>query len=160
MNEKRKLNPLTIVFSLMIAALLAFIWGNSMKSIPESQEQSLSLLARLQPFLDKVFGAGVITDHILRKTAHFCEFGLLGVLLSLNKLTLRKHHFKIILLCLAEALFVASADETIQIFFHRGSQLRDVLLDFSGATVGIGGIFFLAWLFRRFRDSSRAVSRN
>lgn len=32
--------------------------------------------------------------------------------------------------------FVAAIDETIQIFSHRGSQLQDVWLDFSGFIVG------------------------
>lgn len=151
MTQKQSISRLRAILIVGIVLTLTFIWGNSMLSIPESREESLSLLELLTPFLNRVFGEGVITLHILRKAAHFCEFGLLGVLLSCERLADRRHGRKSILHCLAASLFVASADDTLQIFTGRGSQVRDVLLDFSGAMTGILGIFLIFRLCRRLR---------
>ena len=54
-----------------------------------------------------------------------------GELLLLRKKSL---HWLGHLVC--GGFFVAAIDETIQIFSHRGSQLQDVWLDFSGFVVG------------------------
>ena len=125
------------LLGLLILLTLGFIWGNSLKSIPESQEISLSYLDRLSPFLDAVFGPGRITDHILRKTAHFCEFALQGLQGLMN--------------ALFAGLAAGVADETIQIFSQRGSRVADVVLDFSGAVFGALVIALITRLCRRRR---------
>ena len=139
------------LLGLLILLTLGFIWGNSLKSIPESQEISLSYLDRLSPFLDAVFGPGRITDHILRKTAHFCEFTLLGAELRLLFLLLGQQGLQGLMNALFAGLAAGVADETIQIFSQRGSRVADVVLDFSGAVFGALVITLITRLCRRRR---------
>lgn len=139
------------LLGLLILLTLGFIWGNSLKSIPESQEISLSYLDRLSPFLDAVFGPGRITDHILRKTAHFCEFTLLGAELRLLFLLLGQQGLQGLMNALFAGLAAGVADETIQIFSLRGSRVADVVLDFSGAVFGALVMALITRLCRRRR---------
>ena len=41
---------------------------------------------------------------------------------------------------------MAVIDEIIQIFLNRGSQVSDVLLDFTGAVTGINFVLLIRWL--------------
>ena len=143
------------ILALLILLTLGFIWGNSLKSIPESQAVSLSYLDRFSPFLNAVFGPGTITDHILRKTAHFCEFALLGAELRLLFLLLGQRGLQGSVKSLFAGLAVAVTDETIQIFSQRGSRVADVVLDFSGALFGALVIVLIAFLCRRRRERKR-----
>ena len=143
------------LLALLILLTLGFIWGNSMKSIPESQAVSLSLLSRIKPLLDAVFGPVRITDHIIRKTAHFCEFALLGAELRLLFLFLGQRVLQGSANSLFAGLAVAVADETIQIFSRRGSQVADVVLDFAGVLFGALAIVLIAYLCRRRRERKR-----
>ena len=143
------------LLALLILLTLGFIWGNSMKSIPESQAVSLSLLSRIKPLLDAVFGPDRITDHIIRKTAHFCEFALLGAELRLLFLLLGQRSLQGLMNSLFAGLAAAVTDETIQIFSQRGSQVSDVVLDFSGAFFGALVIVLLAFLCSRRRKERK-----
>lgn len=82
------------------------------------------------------------THLLIRKLAHFSEFGLLGLLSS----TLVSHvnrRGKWIKPCvewlwpLLFCLLYAISDEVHQIFSHRGACLQDVVIDFTGAACGI-----------------------
>ena len=143
-NRKR-----IVLIAILLVLTLAVIWGSSTFSIPDSQAQSLGLLSLLQPLLDRIFGVGVITDHILRKTAHFCEFALLGAELRLLFLLLGQRGLQGQANALFAALAAAVTDEAIQILSARGSQVKDVLLDFCGAFVGALAVLLLALLHRR-----------
>ena len=71
-------------------------------------------------------------ETLLRKSAHFCAFLVLGMLIS-GALT--RLHFPMPLILLA-VLVCACADETIQLFSEgRSSELRDVWIDLSGGTL-------------------------
>jgi len=62
---------------------------------------------------------------------------------------LRKVTLQSIFNCLFAGLAVAIVDETIQIFSARGSQVSDVLLDFSGVVAGVViTLFFYAVIVR------------
>ena len=145
---KRKKTRLALL-SLLILLTLGFIWGNSTVGIPESREASLSLLERLSPVLDALFGPGTITHHILRKAAHFTEFALLGAELRLLFLLLGQRGPQGLANTLFGGLAAAVADETIQIFSDRGSQVSDVVLDFSGALFGALAVMAAALLRRK-----------
>ena len=124
------------VVSVLLVLTLAFIWRNSMESIPESQAKSLDLVAILKPILEPIIGEGKVTDHFVRKTAHFCEFALLGAELRLLFLLLGFGTVQGHMNALFAALAAGVADETIQYFYDRGSMVLDVVLDFCGAFFG------------------------
>ena len=130
MTEKRKAQ-LRLFLTLLLIATVCFIWSNSMVS----REGSASLSRRITAWLN---GIGIpVTHYFVRKAAHFCEFGLLGCELMLlfglgSGVSLQR-----LSNAAFAALLTAVTDETIQIFSGRGSQVQDVVLDFSGALTGI-----------------------
>jgi VanZ family protein len=74
------------------------------------------------------FGEG---NHLLRKATHVTEFAILAVLF-----TLRMRQKRRFWLFGGFAAIAAAADETIQIFSHRGSQVKDVGIDCIGVVLG------------------------
>lgn len=98
--------------TVLLLCNLVFIWGNSL--LPA--EVSGQISGTLKALLDGVFTPGEAVpsggDGLLRKCAHFAEFGALGLLLGWLFGMLGKKRLP------AFALGVAAAciDETIQIF--------------------------------------------
>lgn len=133
--KKQRAGPVILI--ILILATLAFIWGNSMQSVTESQGKSLSVLAEVKPLLEVFVGRGNVTNHLVRKLAHFTEYSTLGCELALLLLFIRKITLQPIIDCLFFGMAVALTDETIQIFTGRGSQVQDVWLDFAGSCTGI-----------------------
>ena len=127
-NQKARLR---LLLRLVLIATLCFIWSNSMVG----KEGSASLSRTVTAWLN---GIGIpVTEHFVRKSAHFCEFGLLGCELMLLFWLRSGVNFQNLCNAAFAALLSAVTDETIQIFSGRGSQVQDVVLDFSGALTGI-----------------------
>lgn len=124
---------------LLMGLTLAFIFLHSFAGKEQSSQESAFVMQLIEPFLELFVGKGHVTEHLVRKLAHFCEFGLLGFLLGV----LRKMPTCGTLLF---ALLAALTDETIQIFTGRGPQVQDVWLDFSGALTGMITACLLLWL--------------
>ncbi len=140
-------------------ATLAFIWGNSMESIPDSQQKSLWVLKLLQPVLEAFAGKGNATDHLVRKLAHFVEFGALGCELAVLAALRGRVGWQAAVNCLSAGLAVAVTDEAIQIFFARGAQVQDILLDFAGAATGIALTLLLCAVILRRAGASAGRGR-
>ena len=127
-NQKARLR---LLLRLVLIATLCFIWSNSLVG----KEGSASLSRTVTAWLN---GIGIpVTEHFVRKSAHFCEFGLLGCELILLFWLRSGVHFQNLCNAAFAALLSAVTDETIQSFSGRGSQVLDVVLDFSGALTGI-----------------------
>ena len=119
-------------------ALLLFWMGLifyfSHKTSDESSEQSGILVT----FMSKIFGDALnseITESIIRKTAHFFIYFVLGVL-ALNSIgRLKGINFWLVLLFCA---LYAVSDEIHQTFVPgRAGMVRDVILDTCGALCGM-----------------------
>lgn len=141
-NTEKSTNIVSFVLILLIVAVLFFIWGNSLESIPESQAKSLGMLKLLTPLLEPIVGVGNVTDHLVRKLAHFIEFGVLGALLTLYAAMHGRIRLQAVMNCIFFGLATAVIDESIQLTSARGAQVQDILLDFFGALAGIA----LVWL--------------
>ena len=138
MKNFTKTQKIGLIISLVFTLLtLAFIWGSSMLPKVQSANQSNGVFASLQGVLDKIFGAGVITEEILRKLAHGGEFMLLGVEICLVWLFSARFSLKTLHEICFLGLFVAVADESIQILSKRGPLVSDILIDFGGIIVGV-----------------------
>ena len=111
--------------ALLIAILLTlgFIWGNSLLSREQSSDESAWVLRLVTPVLELFVGKGRVTEHLVRKLAHFTEFALLGFELFFWFSPLRRKGRETLLLAMAHGLFAALADETLQLFSARGAQL-------------------------------------
>lgn len=133
-----------ICTALLVTNIL-FIWGNSL--LPGSVSGAISQRAR--DLLAALFGSGNENPDaghgLLRKLAHFTEFACLGALFAWLFGMLRKP----VLFALPCGFLVACMDETIQRFVpNRGPAFMDVLIDTSGALVGIG-LLFLGYTIRK-----------
>ena len=149
-NEKlkhhiRRLDFLVAFIVLLIVLTLAFIWGRSMKSIPESQAESMGVLGFIRPILELVMGKGNATDHHVRKLAHFVEFFALGVELVALQTVQKRQKLQNLINCLFAGLSAAVIDESIQILSNRGPQVQDILLDFTGCCCGIFFAYLIIW---------------
>lgn len=84
--QQQKTSPWLIAFRVIFtAALLAcilFIFRNSMQTGEVSSARSQAVTTLVNGFLGK-FGLGPLSEHIIRKLAHFSEFMLEGFLLML-----------------------------------------------------------------------------
>lgn len=130
------LDIINVLLLLLILLTLAFIWSRSCKSIPASRAESEAVLNVLRYPLELLVGEGNATDHLVRKLAHFFEFGVLGVEISALAWHSRDCSAKAMALTLLLGFLCGAIDETIQAFTGRGNQFSDVLLDFSGFVTG------------------------
>ena len=123
--------------TILIAANLALIWGNSLLPGESSGAISGGVVAFLGQFLPFLLTEAGHT--FLRKAAHFSEFALLGLLYS-GRHALAKGTPPLHLMLFG--LTVACIDETIQIFTpDRASSLIDVWIDASGFALGLVVIY-------------------
>lgn len=132
------------IFVALSLLTVAFIWGNSLKSIPESAAQSSQVAESVRPVLDPQEKMEKTAFHdLVRKFAHVVEFLALGLFVGgfaiCLGLELKKRFVSLPMLI---ALLVAVGDEFIQHFTKRGSLVTDVVLDFVGSLAGL----LLIWL--------------
>ena len=121
---------------LLLIALLAFIWGNSLTTGTQSGAMSGRVMAWINAILH-VENAEAL-HLVIRKMAHFTEFACLGAVLCWLFAMMgekKGHLFCMPLLC---GLLAACVDETIQVFTpDRGPSLIDVWIDAAGVSAGI-----------------------
>lgn len=60
-----------IAITILLLAAFAFIWGNSLNDIPASRVESAQVVEVVKPELEPVVDKGNVTDHLVRKLAHF-----------------------------------------------------------------------------------------
>ena len=119
-----------IVVPVCIALWTLFIWSRSLQSAAVSSADSQALAA----WLAALFGDGGIPEglnHILRKCAHFAEFGVLGTLWGACG---RLYSLRWVWLY---GTAVGAVDECLQFFAPgRGPMISDVLIDTAGYLCG------------------------
>lgn len=137
------------VCCILLAAILAFIWGNS--AMPGEASGALSgwvgeLLSKLLPFLATENGL-----HFLRKAAHFSEFAALGVCLGWLFGMIMARKITQYTLPLLSGIAAAGIDETIQIFSPgRYCSIADVGIDTAGVLTGLICLILCAHLWAAF----------
>lgn len=150
---KRTKRRMTLCAVLLVCNLV-FIWGNSL--LPA--EASGQISGTLKVFLDGLFAPGEATpsgDGLLRKFAHFAEFGTLGLLLGWLFGMLGKRPLPAFTLGVAAACI----DETIQIFVPgRGPGIRDVCIDSCGVAAGML-LLYLGYAYGKRRSTRKNFRR-
>lgn len=132
----------------LLAANLLFIWGNSL--LPASISGAVSGWVRdllwFLPEGEATLGTG---EGILRKTAHFLEFFLLGGLLCWLFGMLRKKRWAFVLPSLGSGCLTACIDETLQCFVPgRSPGWKDVGIDLAGVSLAIT-LFCLGYIIEK-----------
>lgn len=136
------------LFPLLTLLWIGVIWGHSFQPASVSAAESTAALGWLSGLLE--WFPLAITEHLLRKSAHFAEYLILGLL---TRPALRSLSWNHSANCLLTGVLVPLFDETIQLFRPgRSGQISDVWLDFAGFACGV----LLAMIFREILRAKRA----
>lgn len=136
---------------LILVLYVLFIYSNSMKPDSISSLESGEVLHTLRMFCLKIgIPAAGLTEHLIRKAAHFTEYTLLGLLLYRNGVLCpwkpEVKRFSTVIL----GFLIPFIDETIQLFVKgRSGQISDVWLDMSGICFGLIVGTGLVWAGKR-----------
>ena len=150
--EKERTSPWLILFRVVFtAALIAcimFIFRNSLENGAQSSARSQAVMQLVNSALAKVH-LGPLSEHLIRKLAHFSEFALEGFLLMLCMRVYSRRPLRHITVPMLAGVLTALTDETIQLFSQgRSSQVTDVWLDSAGVLAGILAALLLMGLWR------------
>ena len=130
-----------VVFTLALAGCIWFIFSNSMAVAQVSSASSGRVLQLMQAALRRLGHPALaqrLTQHVVRKMAHFCEYMLEGFLLMLCMRVYSRHPLRHITVPMLGGVLTALTDETIQLYSPgRSSQVTDVWLDSVGVLAGI-----------------------
>lgn len=141
-----------IITALLLILWVAFIFSNSMDNADASTLKSGAVLELLRRILGSE-GAD-LTEYIVRKTAHFTEFAIEGILLLSVVKGYTARPLRFLGWPLLGGLMTALADETIQLFSPgRSSQVTDVWIDFAGVVTGILLALLVRAIVRRCKKS-------
>lgn len=132
------------VYAILASLWAIFIFSNSLKVAERSDAMSNPIVKTVAGWLNNI-GIAVNVDtltFLIRKTAHFTEYAILGILITMVFVGLSKrlsfYWSQILFFCLASGVI----DEMIQFFIPgRSSEVRDVLIDFAGGLLG----FLIIW---------------
>ena len=135
----KKSKYIKIISIILTIGFTLYIYHNSMYDIKQSDIQSGVVLR----YLDKIFarmGYDVtFTQYVVRKLAHFTEYFILGMIVTITLRVFSKNLNKYLFFELFLFFAVPVLDESIQMFYKgRSSSVLDVLIDFAGCIVGLG----------------------
>ena len=139
--EQQKTSPwliaFRVIFTFALIACIAFIFRNSLETGAQSSMRSQELMALLNELLGKVH-LGPLSEHTIRKLAHFAEFTMEGFLLMLCLRVYTSHFVRHMSWPLLGGMTTALTDETIQRFIpNRTSAVTDVWIDMAGVVCGL-----------------------
>jgi VanZ family protein len=158
-DENRKSRFVKIVNWLVVALWMALIFWFSAQDATLSDETSSGIVALCVACIQ--WGAAVIgrtgifldttlVTFFVRKCAHACLYGVLGILTARAVAEERNPDIKTLALALGLCVLYALSDEGHQYFVPgRSAELRDVLVDSCGAFIGV----LLTGIIRRCRRS-------
>ena len=155
-NNRASVQFRAVIFTLT-ALMILFAWIHSCFPADLSSMESKGVFQIIYNFLH-MFGAGVeLTEHIIRKLAHFTEFTVIGgLLLSCAYCFDRTRPYRFTVPVLFTGLTAALIDETIQLFVEgRAGMIADVWIDFGG--VIFGSLIMLAFytLYRKRKNRKK-----
>ena len=153
MNKSQTSMRFRIIVFMLTAGMVTFAFVHSSMPADLSGEESESVMDFLQ-YIFNFFGFNAeLTDHIVRKAAHFTEYTAIGMLLvccaySFSRTKPYRYYSQILFAGLATAV----CDETIQLNVPgRSGQITDVLLDFSGVITGAVIMLIFYSVYRKIR---------
>lgn len=142
---------LAIILTAAVLINMAIIFFFSEESMEDSGTRSTGIVEKLMHLLhpdydsldwDTQMDIMASTHLLVRKLAHFAEFGLLGFLSAWLVTYVNRRKKWVLawlewLIPIVFCLLYAISDEVHQIFSNRGASPKDVLIDFAGAVTGI-----------------------
>ena len=139
----------SLLLFLAVICVQVFIFSFSIRDGETSSAQSSAVVELVGPAVEEILPVVKVEptpDNVVifvRKSGHFLEFALLGIVSFLAMGSVWKKGLFAMPAALGLAFLTACADEFIQSFSPgRASRFTDVLIDSAGALTGI----LLAWL--------------
>lgn len=130
----------------LTAICMAVIFWLSSRTAAESAEQSGSVLS----WIINIFGDGIFTDFLVRKSAHCLEYTGLCFLMNFSLLYTRSK--KSPALAVLFTSLYAVTDEIHQIFVDgRSCQISDWAIDTMGAVIGTIGFLIIILIIERIK---------
>lgn len=165
--QQEKTSPwliaLRLIFTAALLCSIAFIFRNSMQVAAESAAQSQASMHSINVWLGKIH-LGPLSEHTVRKLAHFAEFMMEGFWLMLCLRVYTNRFVRHISWPLLGGGVTALADETIQIWTPgRSSSVVDVWIDSCGVVAGVVAALILLLVVRgctayyRIKQENRAL---
>ena len=164
MDKSKNTKRIRLILSIIILLTVAIIWGHSFMTPEMSTEESSFVKEIVEAVVQSVSNneAFTIPEIVIRKSAHFFEYAVLGlelvILITINKSLqadddkkggLIKKLLSLYPTAFIISLLVGFVDETIQYFTGRYSSIWDVLLDLAGASFSILIFLLLRTIFLR-----------
>ncbi len=153
---------------LSVVAVVLWLWvifGFSAQPAETSLSSSGGVIEAIARFFDSEFDtlsaeaqAEIVGmwQHFVRKTAHFCEYALLGFLSANALCTYRLSKVLKTLIPVGLCLVCAVCDEVQQSFIPgRSGSVMDVLLDTLGGLAGTVAFIFILWMIKKFMEKRR-----
>lgn len=145
-----------LLISLLLVLQMLFIFTMSSFGSDSSNAQSgqiIQVLRQVFPSLSSHtsgLDASVLT-FIVRKTAHFTEYAILGILFYFfyHQILSQKNGLRLFVLAILSSFLYACTDEIHQLFVPgRSGQFTDVLVDTLGASFGCASLALSSYLKR------------
>ena len=136
--EIRASKRFTVFIIILSVCAVTFAFVNSLMPAEVSQGESGGVLAFIVQTLEALGIQAELTDRLIRKTAHFTEFAVIGMLFEVCAYCFyRPKPRKFLPQVLLAGLLTALTDETLQLYADkRSGMIADVWLDFSGVVTG------------------------
>lgn len=154
---KKKL--INIILLVLIFSTVLFIFSRSMLSREASSEESRTVGGLIAVIFPRGTILGDFVQDNIRKIAHFAEFFVLGIELSVYAYLCMKRK-PYVLFAYLFAFMVAFFDETIQIFSGRGPSILDVWIDFLGAFFAFTLIYLIPTAIFIIRSKNNRTENN
>lgn len=162
--KKKKLYFIRAALIVLTVALAAVIFALSSDNADESNAKSdlirdsfvYRILLSFDLSEEQIEKVVSTASFAVRKTAHFCEYALLGFLLACVCVSFyKKEKFTFLISWLAGSLYAVS-DETHQYFVPgRSCQVSDMLLDACGVAAGAGFMLLCVWIYGKVKKKKR-----
>ncbi|MDK2886001.1 MAG: hypothetical protein PWP54_559 [Thermosipho sp. (in: thermotogales)] len=166
MSKKLKI---FLIFLVLFSWVLLIFYFSSRNPLESSQQSSYvtkiikkidqiidfsntPLFRKVELYIKKIWfnTKNVPTEMLVRKTAHFGLYFILGFMSFLGFNMISKTYLAI-LLGITFPNLIAVLDEYNQLFYNRGSSLNDVIIDLSGIISGVLFGVFLIFVVRLIR---------
>lgn len=141
-----KIKRVILIIAIFLNCATIFYFSNQVANTSSKQSSRVvEIVSNIFPIIknmeeqQKTYIKENILTPIVRKTAHFSIYTMLGILTTNFMITIKnKEMYQIFIYALIFCAFYAVTDEFHQSFIPgRSAEIRDVLIDFSGALVGV-----------------------
>ena len=152
-NMNKKL--ITIISWVLFISWMFFIFNMSSYVREDSNELSKGITKAIVSVIEKVYPDADIDissfNNVIRKYAHFFGYMLLGILVSQVLRVSGVKGYKIYVYSIVFCVLYAISDEVHQHFVPgRGPELRDVIIDSTGSTIGITLSFLISRIYNSY----------